>query len=45
MIPAPDSPLFLTNWLFKFVLKGEFQRANITRTKLLGVLRGKLLIN
>jgi hypothetical protein len=29
----------------RFVLKGEFQRANIMRTKLLGGLEGKLLIN
>ena len=27
------------------MLKGEFQRANIMRTKLLGVLKGKLLIS
>jgi hypothetical protein len=31
--------------MVRFVLKGEFQRANIMRTKLLGVLKGKLLIN
>jgi hypothetical protein len=28
----------------KAALKGEFQRANILRTKLLGLLQGKLLI-
>src|SRR5438309_2335483 len=32
-------------WVKTFVLKGEFQRANITRTKLSGVLEGKLLIS
>jgi hypothetical protein len=41
---APRQQSTTSNHLAKSALKGEFQRANITRTKLLGLSKGKLLI-